>query len=95
MVNTQSPLDKSKKGHNWAIGQTVKMSACHAVRSGFNSRIARETLKHNVLSALQRVCAESTVSTNCMNDVRYCSLIRLEWPRVRGRFKVQILSIPQ
>ena len=25
----------------WAIGQTVKMSACHAVRSEFNSRIAR------------------------------------------------------
>ena len=42
VVNTQSPLDKSKKGHNWAIGQTVKMSACHAVRSGFNSRNARK-----------------------------------------------------
>ena len=26
----------------WAIGQTAKMSACHAVRSGFDSRIARK-----------------------------------------------------
>lgn len=26
----------------WDVGQTVKMSACHAVRSGFNSRNARK-----------------------------------------------------
>lgn len=71
------------------------MSDCLSVRSGFDSHIDRETLKHNVLSALQRVGAESTVGTKGMNDVRYCSLIRLEWPHVRGRFKVQILSIPQ
>lgn len=29
----------------WAIGQTAKMSACHAVRSGFDSRIARINFK--------------------------------------------------
>ena len=26
---------------NWGLGQTAKMSACHAVRSGFNSRKPR------------------------------------------------------
>lgn len=71
------------------------MSDCLSVRSGFDSHIDRETLKHNVLSALQRVGVESAVGTNGMKGVWYCSLISLEWPCVRGRFKVQILSIPQ
>lgn len=48
-----------------------------------------------MLSALQRVGVESAVGTNGMKGVWYCSLISLEWPCVRGRFKVQILSIPQ
>lgn len=30
-----------KDKYNWDIGQTVKMSPCHGVRSGFNSRISR------------------------------------------------------
>lgn len=30
----------------WGIGQTVKMSACHAARSGFNSRISRDYKKY-------------------------------------------------
>ena len=60
--------------------QLVRMPPCHGGGHGFESRTHRETLKHNVLSALQRVGAESTVGTNGMNDVRYCSLIRLEWP---------------
>ena len=32
----------------WDVGQTVKMSACHAARSGFNSRTSRKYCKGNV-----------------------------------------------
>ena len=30
----------------WGVGQTVKMSACHAARSGFNSRTSRDYKKY-------------------------------------------------
>ena len=37
-VKGSSPFE----GTIWDVGQTVKMSACHAVRSGFNSRTSRQ-----------------------------------------------------
>ena len=40
MVSTRISIDFCFR----ALGQTVKMSACHAARSGFNSRKARNAV---------------------------------------------------
>ena len=44
MLNQTFPSWQLSKSCIWKLGQTVKMSACHAVRSGFNSRSFRNSV---------------------------------------------------